>query len=50
MLPVKLTGQRHDKQSYCAINTALPAGAPLRTVTVGDAIGDLPLIDNGHSR
>lgn len=33
---------------YCAIDTRLPEGAPLRTVTVGDAIGDLPAIDNGH--
>lgn len=33
---------------YCAIDMRLPEGAPLRTVTVGDAIGDLPAIENGH--
>jgi hypothetical protein len=33
---------------YCAIDMCLPEGAPLRTVTVGDAIGDLPAIENGH--
>jgi hypothetical protein len=35
--------------AYCAVDTSLPAGAPLRTVTVRDAIADLPLIENGHS-
>jgi hypothetical protein len=35
--------------AYCAVDTSLPAGAPLRTVTVRDAIADLPVISNGHS-
>lgn len=35
--------------AYCAVDTTLPAGAPLRTVTVRDAITDLPVIENGHS-
>jgi hypothetical protein len=35
---------------YCAIDTTLPAGAPLRTVTVRDAIGELPEIDNSHTQ
>jgi hypothetical protein len=35
--------------AYCAVDTSLPAGAPLRTVTVRDAITDLPVIENGHS-
>lgn len=35
--------------AYCAVDTSLPAGAPLRTVTVRDAIQDLPVIENGHS-
>lgn len=35
--------------AYCAVDTSLPAGAPLRTVTVRDAITDLPPIENGHS-
>lgn len=35
--------------AYCAVDTSLPAGAPLRTVTVRDAIADLPVIENGHS-
>ncbi len=32
--------------------TAVPqsVGAPLRTVTVRDAISDLPVIDNGHDQ
>jgi DNA (cytosine-5)-methyltransferase 1 len=34
-------------KQYCAI-PALP-GAPLRTMTVRDAIGDLPQISNGHN-
>uniref|UniRef100_A0A383WE52 Cytosine-specific methyltransferase n=1 Tax=Tetradesmus obliquus TaxID=3088 RepID=A0A383WE52_TETOB len=35
--------------SYCAVDTSIP-GAPLRTVTVRDAIGDLPNIQNGHDK
>jgi DNA (cytosine-5)-methyltransferase 1 len=35
--------------AYCAVDTTLPPGAPLRTVTVRDAIADLPPIENGHS-
>jgi hypothetical protein len=35
---------------YCAINVDLPPGAPLRTVTVRDAIGDLPAIENGDMK
>ncbi|KAF8055388.1 MET1B [Scenedesmus sp. PABB004] len=34
---------------YCAVDTRTP-GAPLRTVTVRDAIGDLPAIPNGHDQ
>ena len=32
--------------------TAVPqsVGAPLRTVTVRDAISDLPVIENGHDQ
>ena len=32
--------------------TAVPldVGAPLRTVTVRDVIGDLPIIGNGHDK
>lgn len=33
--------------AYCAVDTRQP-GAPLRTVTVRDAIGDMPTIANGH--
>lgn len=38
-----------DEQGGCAQYTAVPqaVGAPLRTVTVRDAIGDLPPITNG---
>ena len=38
-----------DEQGVCAQYTAVPqaVGAPLRTVTVRDAIGDLPPITNG---
>ncbi|KAF6265105.1 hypothetical protein COO60DRAFT_1470199 [Scenedesmus sp. NREL 46B-D3] len=35
--------------AYCAVDTSIP-GAPLRTVTVRDAIGDLPAIQNGHDK
>jgi DNA (cytosine-5)-methyltransferase 1 len=35
--------------AYCAVDTSIP-GAPLRTVTVRDAIGDLPSIQNGHDK
>lgn len=35
--------------AYCAVDTSQP-GAPLRTVTVRDAIGDLPPIENGHDQ
>jgi hypothetical protein len=31
------------------VDTTLPPGAPLRTVSVRDAIADLPVIANGHS-
>ena len=39
-------------QAACAQYTAVPqaVGAPLRTVTVRDAIGDLPPITNGASQ
>jgi hypothetical protein len=36
-----------NNMPYCAVDTSLPPGAPLRTVTVGDAIGDLPPIESG---
>ena len=36
----------------CLQYTAVPldVGAPLRTVTVRDVIGDLPIIGNGHDK
>lgn len=38
--------------SLCLQYTAVPldVGAPLRTVTVRDVIGDLPIIGNGHDQ
>ena len=38
--------------SLCLQYTAVPldVGAPLRTVTVRDVIGDLPVIGNGHDQ
>jgi DNA (cytosine-5)-methyltransferase 1 len=34
--------------AYTAVPAAPGGGAPLRAVTVKDAIGDLPPIENGH--
>ncbi len=41
---------RQGKKLYSYRAAPLLPGAPLRTVTVRDAIGDLPEIDNGDSK
>ena len=45
-----IRGQKRLSAAWLTRLHPLPQGAPLRTVTVRDAIGDLPIIKNGHDQ